>query len=98
MNYIDIIRENRRLTILAILHEDPDYRANDDVLQTMLRALGLDASADQVRGDLVWLEEQGLVTTETVGPYTVAVLTQRGADCSQGRCRVPGVARPRPRG
>jgi hypothetical protein len=57
---------------------------------------GVAASADQVRGDLAWLEEQGLVAVRSVENLTLAKATVRGLDVATGRATVPGVARPLP--
>lgn len=92
------LTEDRRLAILRLLESQEGYRANDSVLHTALDRLGHSVSRDVVRGDLSWLEEQGLLSTELIaGTVLVATATQRGADVATGRTRHPGVKRPSPR-
>lgn len=88
--------EHRRLTILRFLAAAPGYEGNDALLAQALESVGLGASADQVAGDLAWLEEQRLIHTEKLGAVTVAQVSVRGVDVAHGRAVVPGVARPRP--
>lgn len=88
------LAEDRRLVILRVLAELPAYRTNSYLLQTLLRQWGHEPSADQVKGDLAWLQEQQLVTVEVVESVHIATLTARGADVAAGRATVPGVKRP----
>jgi hypothetical protein len=94
--YSHFLAEDRRLVILRILSEMPTYKANSSVLHTVLNQWGHDPSRDQVKTELLWLEEQQLVATESIGDGAVllATLTERGADVAAGRARVPGVKRP----
>jgi hypothetical protein len=45
-------------------------------------------SRDQIKSELRWLEEQGLVTVEDIETVLVARLTERGADVAAGRAIV----------
>lgn len=91
--------EDARLVLLRSLAEDPDYRLNESLLQTILDQFGHAMSRDRIRTELRWLEEQGLISVELVAGVTmVATLTTRGADVASGRARVDGVKRPSPRG
>lgn len=94
--YADFLSADRRLVILRILHEMPTYRANSSVLHSVLDQWGHEPSRDQVKGELRWLQEQGLVTIEDVagGAVLLARLTERGVDVQAGRARVDGVKRP----
>ena len=99
----EILAEDRRLCILRFLAEDRDYTLNESLLQDVLELVGHALSRDAIRGELAWLEEQGLVATRRQalgGPgtkaLTVATLTERGADVAAGRAVVPGVKRPGP--
>lgn len=97
-NLSEVLASDRRLVILRSL-SDQSYSLNDSVLQTVLEQFGHRVTRDQVRGDISWLEEQGLVTVETVGGYVmVATLTERGGEVATGRARHPGVKRPSARG
>ncbi len=85
-----------RAAALRLLADLPEYRANDIVITDAVRALGLACTNDQMRGHLVWLEEQRLVTVIDVGGIAVATLTERGAEVAAGRSHIDGVQRPKP--
>ncbi len=93
----NIIREHRRLTILRGLHEQADFRLNESVLLDELRAYSFNLSADELRGELRWLEEQNLLSQDKIGNLIIAELTERGADVATGRSVAYGVKRPSPR-
>lgn len=93
-NYTQILTEDRRLSILLILLQSMGYRANEYLLSSMLDNMAHRISADQLRSDLAWLQEQGLVEVETAHDIQVAQLTRRGQDVAQGRAVVPGIKRP----
>ena len=90
--------EHLRLAVLQILAEDSDYAHNELVLSSALGQLGHGVSTDQLRTELAWLAEQGLIRVEEVSDIQVARLLERGRDAARGLARVPGVARPRPGG
>lgn len=93
-NFSAHLTEDRRLVLLRLLAELPVYRANSSVLNVALERFGHATTRDQVRTELRWLEEQGLVSVEDMGPVLVATATERGLDVARGRAVVPGVARP----
>lgn len=94
-NYIDLVRADIRRVVLNVLEEAPGYELNNDIIRAALAQLGHNPSHDQLRTELHWLAEQGLLTVRTVGDTTlVAKLTQRGEDVAGGRAHVPGVGRP----
>ncbi len=97
MSLRDLLEEDRRLVILRSL-VDVGGEANESILNDCLDAYGHRVSRDQVRAQLAWLQEQGVVTIEMVGSYMVASLTGRGQDVAEGRCVVPGIKKPRARG
>lgn len=97
MSLRDLLEEDRRLVILRSL-VDVGGEANESILNDCLDAYGHRVSRDQVRAQLAWLQEQGIVTIEMVGSYMVATLTGRGQDVAEGRCVVPGIKKPRARG
>ncbi|EHP7034471.1 ArsR family transcriptional regulator [Escherichia coli] len=92
----DILTEDRRLVILRSLM-DCNNEANESILQDCLDAYGHNISRDVVRGQIDWLAEQQLVTVENLRGFYVVTLTSRGQDVAEGRARVAGVKRPRPR-
>lgn len=93
--YADFLRKDMRLVLLRILLEMPGYRANSSVLATMLHQLGHSATRDQVKTELRWLSEQGLLTIDEVASVLVCTLAERGQDVAEGRAVVDGVAKPR---
>jgi hypothetical protein len=97
MSFARALEEDRRLAIIRLLAEAPEYQANSSVLQTALEHFAHSVSRDRVHADLAWLAEQGLVTIETLFSIQVATLTQRGLDAASGRALVPGVKRPQPK-
>lgn len=92
--YAQYLREDQRLVTLRILKEMPGYRSNSSMLYTILSEYGHTPSRDQVKSELVWLEEQGLVELDDVGGVIVVKINQRGCDVAEGRITVPGVKRP----
>ncbi len=93
-DYVRRVAEDRRLSILLLLAEAPGGRSNEALLQAALPIYGHDPSLDIIRGDLAWLAEQGLVTTDEPAGLVVARVTARGEDAAAGRARVPGVKKP----
>lgn len=97
MSFQTTVTEDRRLSLLLVLRETPGYSANAFLLRDAIDQIyGHSASIDQVRTDVAWLHEQGLVTARTAGDVVLATLTSRGADVASGRANVPGVKRPMP--
>ncbi|EKE75199.1 hypothetical protein [Gallaecimonas xiamenensis] len=89
-----LLQEHQRLVILRLLHEASGMDLNESILQDGLDAYGLDISRDNLRVQLAWLAEQGMLSLEPVGRSQVARLTVRGEDTARGRARVPGIKRP----
>ncbi len=95
--YADFLREDQRLALLRLLAEMPSYRSNSSVLVSVMRTWGHDMSRDQVKTELTWLGEQGLLKVEdNLETVLVVALTERGADVAAGRVTQPGVKRPGP--
>lgn len=95
MSFGDYAVSDQRLVILQHLAGALDYTAHEHLVRAALAQLGHRVSADQVRAQLAWLDEQGLITL--LGEQVqVARLTLRGEDVASGAARCPGVARPRP--
>lgn len=93
-NFSEYLRRDIRLVLLRVLAEMPAYRANSSVLTMALERFGHVTTRDQVKTELRWLEEQGLLVVEDIGAVLVATMTERGGDIARGRAQVPGVARP----
>ncbi len=94
MSYVDHLRKHRRLSILRILDGAPGYSSNESILTGMLNQFRIGSTRDQVRTELAWLAEQGLVTTEDLAGLYMATATQRGIEISQGISTHPDIARP----
>lgn len=94
--FAKLVVEDRRLAILSILEDSPEYRANLYLIQRVLAGVGHSTSLDTINTDLAWLAEQGLLALETVGGVGIPQLLSRGLDVACGRAIVPGVARPMP--
>lgn len=94
-NFSEFLRHDQRLVMLRILSELPQYRSNSSVIHSLLGQFGHHPSRDQVRAELTWLAEQGLVTVDDIGSVLVVTLTERGEDVATGRSAVPGVSKPR---
>lgn len=95
-SYHELVAADRRLVILRLLAEDPDYRINSSILQQGLDVFGHNVSRDKLHTELGWLAEQELIQCEQVTSVLVVTLTRRGLDVAQGRAMVPGVKRPGP--
>lgn len=97
MTFQTAITEDRRLSLLLVLHETPGYSANAFLLRDAVDQIyGHSASIDQIRTDVAWLAEQGLVNARNTGEVQLATLTARGVDVALGRATQPGVKRPLP--
>lgn len=97
MSFQKTLTEDRRLSLLLMLAETPGYRANAFLLRDAIAEVyGHFASIDQVKTDVAWLAEQGLVSQTITGEVVMAALTARGVDTAAGRATVPGVKRPMP--
>jgi Fe2+ or Zn2+ uptake regulation protein len=98
-DYSQFMAEHVRIAILRMLDEAPAWQMNSSMLRDGLSAMGLGATGDQVRTQLAWLKEQGLLhLVEALPGLLVATATERGLDVAAGRATVPGVRRPSPKG
>lgn len=92
--YTKHMTEHRRLCILRILNETGGT-ANDSVLDTTLDAFGFPQSTrDDLRNDIRFLKDNGLVVDEWVGTLLVVTITRRGVDVAKGRTTIEGVQPP----
>ena len=96
-SYAETLREHARLAILRLLEDAPKYTSNLSMMTTLLHGVGIAFTRDQAAGELKWLAEQGLLTTQEPTPgFIVATATVRGVEVAQGIATYPGVTRPRP--
>ena len=97
MTFAELKQSDMRIVMLRSIKDD-GYSLNESILQSVLEMYGHSVTRDQVRTQMRWLEEQGLLTIEDIAGTLVGQLTGRGVDVADGRARVDGVKRPRPRG
>lgn len=93
-DYADHRRKHLRLAILRLILGDQGWRSNESLLHGYLPGLGIAVSRDQVRSELAWLADQGLVTLADDREFMVAELTTHGADVASGNITHPDVQRP----
>jgi hypothetical protein len=94
--FAESLAEDRRLAILTLLIE-AEGEANESVLQTGLAMLGhsRELTRDNVRLDMQFLGDRGLVTLEWYGDKVcVARIARRGVEVAEGKVRVDGVKKP----
>ncbi|PPD36787.1 MAG: hypothetical protein CTY18_03095 [Methylomonas sp.] len=96
MDNRDVVSGHRKLALLQLLQQDPDYSINDTLLQQLLAAQGHGVSIAVVRADMAWLEQLSLLSISYLPGCYVAVLRSEGLDVASGISVVPGIARPRP--
>lgn len=92
-----VMNEHQRLSILHSLAVMDGYSANNSIIKTVCAQYGNAMTSDKVLSHFAWLKEQDLITTQQLGTYTIATLTNRGLDVQQGMASQPGVKRPGPR-
>ena len=93
-HYSDYLRRHRRLAMLRTLEQAPQYRSNESMITQVLNSLAIATTRDQVRTELLWLAEQGFVTTEDVGGLLIAEATQAGQEIALGRRTHPDIEKP----
>ena len=91
-----IMREDCRLQILCLLAHADGYDLNHSIIQHGLAEFGHRPPHDVLINDLLWLQENELITVREVAPFQIAKLTQSGLDVADGRRVVRGVKRPEP--
>jgi len=90
---VDSKTQARRLLILQLIHKDPDFSLNDDLLQRLLREAHHGVSMSVLRADLSELEALGLLATTDLPGCTVAILCRPGVDVATGVSVIAGIAR-----
>lgn len=96
-DYLDYVMSHARLAVLRALLEAVQHTMNDSLLKTRMETLGLPVTRDQLRTQLGWLEEQGLIRlARPTDSLVVATLRERGAEVAMGRAHVDGIQRPGP--
>ena len=86
-----------RLAILQLLAASK-CETNVSILKASIaEATPHQPAGDQVRQELIWLDERGLVVKRAIGAtVSAATITERGEDVAYGRDTVTGIASPEP--
>ena len=82
------------LRALASPEECPGHRAHESLLRDLVNAVSIAADREQVRAELLWLHEKGLVQVDTAAGALTATITDDGLETAAGRKVVPGVKQP----
>ncbi len=95
----DTLRPHLRIAILKCLarKEVQSYTLNDSILHQLVDGYGLTVTRDQVRTEICWLRDQGMVTVRDLEGFLVAGLTDSGLDIAEGRGSHPAIQRARPK-
>ena len=96
MSTNQVIQEERRGLILQLLCKVPQYTASEAVIYSHLHQMGCPTSWEVLQGEIVWLEEQGLIVADWPGGFAIAKITRKGQDCADGNTKHSGVATPLP--
>lgn len=91
-------RQHLRLSLLIVLARSPGYATNDSVLCDAIPLAGFRATRDQVRGEIAWLQEQGLVEVEALDDLLVVTAKRRGVEIATGLATHPEIKRPSAKG
>lgn len=83
-----------RITILKLMLTSPGYSTNESILHRSLPGLSFVLTRDQVRTELAWLAQQGLIVVNDLQGLMVAELTLAGQDVAEGHGTHPDVQRP----
>ena len=96
MSYAAHFAAYLRLAILRELMDAPEYSLASTMLRDLVAAKGQVTTHDQVKTEILWLSEQGLVEQQQLANVIAATITERGLDVAAGRATTPGVRRPLP--
>lgn len=66
MSFKNHLLEDMRLVVLRTLSEMSSYRLNSSALHSFITRYGHSFSRDQLRTELHWLAEQGLIVIEEI--------------------------------
>jgi len=86
--------QHLRIAILRSMLDLPARKAHESLLVDLVAAVGIAADRGQVREQLTWLHDQGLVIGEISHGALVATLTERGEWVAEGKHDHAGVKRP----
>ena len=86
---------DRRLRILQVISEDAGYAHNEILIRKALLLAGHELTKHEIREQLEWLDERGLVTYELLAVAIVRI-TALGVEAARGEREIDGVAVPLP--
>lgn len=93
-NYKEFMRPRLRMAMLQLMEQLPRGQSNSSMMSDVLRRGLFVTSREEVKQDLRWLAERGLVVVdEEAGQVLVVSITQAGRDCVNGDVDVDGVER-----
>lgn len=91
-NYKTFMQPRLRMSILQLMPQMPNQQSNSSVLSDILRRALLPTSRDEVKEQLRWLAQRGLVAIdEEAGQVLVVHLTRAGLEVVHGNVDVEGV-------
>lgn len=86
-----ILREMMRFVMLRLVNGAP-HNTNSSVLSMQLNGAGYSNTRDQVKSEIRWLEQAGLLEVEEVESVLIVSITERGEDVANGLSKVDGIA------
>lgn len=94
---MSIIQEQTRLAMLQVLQGQGIQGLNRDILFAELQKLAVPGTEQQLRAELDWLAQCGLVSLDSLlaGAVVVAKLTLEGDEVCKRKRLVTGVAAPK---
>ncbi len=87
-------KQHLRIAILRALNDAPGRGCHESLIVDLVNAVHIHADRDQVREELVWLNEKELVIAEVKHGSLVATITEPGSLVAEGRRIFDGVKRP----
>lgn len=86
-----IMREMMRFVMLRLVN-GASRNTNSSILSMQLNGAGYSNTRDQVKSEIRWLEQQGLLDVEEVESVLIVSITERGEDVANGLSKVDGIA------
>lgn len=81
----DTMRRARRRVILEILSSTPDGQSGELFLEPVLNSRRIRSDRDQVRTELAWLQDQGLVALEEIAGDMFATILSGGRAIAEAK-------------
>lgn len=85
LDYADTLRRARRRVILEILADTPDGQSGELFIEPVLNSRRIRSDRDQVRTELAWLRDQGLVDIEDVAGDMYATILAGGRAIAEAK-------------